>query len=216
MRYKFEEQLKLLNDELIEMGDLIESAIANAVKALESKDLEYAKKAIAFDDEVDRKEKDIEAICLKLILHQQPVATDLRMISAALKMITDMERIGDMASDIAEIAETLSDNNYIGGLTHIHDMAAATITMVNESVDAYINKDTAMAKKVIDSDDIVDNLFDEVKNDLVELIGRDAKNGEAALDFLMVAKYFERIGDHATNIAEWVMFSITGGREPQK
>lgn len=216
MRYKFEEQLKVLNDELTQMGNLIESAIANAVKALESKDLEYAKKAIAFDEEVDRKEKDIESICLKLILHQQPVATDLRMISAALKMITDMERIGDMASDIAEIARTLSDDQYMEGLTHIHEMAGATIAMVNESVDAYINKDIMLAKKVINDDDIVDNLFDKVKSDLVELIGKDPKTGGAVLDFLMVAKYFERIGDHATNIAEWVIFSITGGREPEK
>ncbi len=215
MRYKFEEQLKILNDELTEMGNLIESAIANAVKALEKKDLDCAKKAIAFDEEVDRKEKDIESICLKLILHQQPVATDLRMISAALKMITDMERIGDMASDIAEIAQTLGDNKYMEGITPIHDMAEATINMVNKSVDAYINKDTELAKRVVQSDDIVDGLFDTVKNDLVALIGTDSKAGGAALDFLMVAKYFERIGDHATNIAEWVMFSITGGKEPE-
>ncbi len=210
MRYKFDEQLKVLNDELTEMGKLIEAAIENAVEALEKNQQEYAQKAIAFDEEVDRKEKDIEDICLKLILHQQPVATDLRMISAALKMITDMERIGDMASDIAEITRTLNGNKYIEGNSNIHRMAEATIKMVKDSVNAYINKDITLVKEVIESDDVVDDLFNNVKCDLVELIRSDSQKGSAALDFLMVAKYFERIGDHATNIAEWVMFSIMG------
>lgn len=210
MRNKFDEQLKLLNDELVEMGALIESAIANGVKAVVDHDLAVAKKAIEFDNEVDRKEKDIEAICLKLLLHQQPIASDLRLISAALKMITDMERIGDQAADISELALLMAENPYVSRLTHIPQMAQATIKMVNDSIDAFVKKDVDLAFSVIGYDDVVDALFDKVRDDLVDLISSDRNNGSYAMDLLMVAKYFERIGDHATNIAEWVVFSITG------
>lgn len=210
MRNNFEKQLTTLNEELIKMGALIESAIANAVKALNMQDKEFAESAIEYDKEVDRKEKDIEGLCLKLLLQQQPVARDLRLISAALKMITDMERIGDQAADISEIAIMCADKPYVKKPEHIQLMAQETIDMVNKSVDAFVKSDIELAKAVIRADDTVDNLFDIIKNDLIVLIQEDVKNGEGVMDLLMVAKYLERIGDHATNIAEWVMFSITG------
>ena len=210
MRNKFDEQLKTLNDELTQMGFLVEKAIKNAVNALETGNDSLAEDAISFDKEIDKKEKDIESLCLRLLLQQQPVARDLRQISAALKMITDMERIGDMASDIAEIEKSYDqkDTRYVKELYHIPQMADAAIDMVNRSVEAYVKKDEQLAFKVIDSDDLVDNLFTSVKNDLIELIRKDPKSGDSSMDLLMVAKYFERIGDHATNIAEWVLFSL--------
>mgnify|MGYP000537488998 CR=1 FL=1 len=210
MRNKFDEQLKTLNDELTQMGFLVEKAIKNAVNALETGNDSLAEDAISFDKEIDKKEKDIESLCLRLLLQQQPVARDLRQISAALKMITDMERIGDMASDIAEIEKSYDqkDMKYVKELYHIPQMADAAIDMVNRSVEAYVKKDEQLAFKVIDSDDLVDNLFTSVKNDLIELIRKDPKSGDSSMDLLMVAKYFERIGDHATNIAEWVLFSL--------
>lgn len=212
MRNKFDEQLKTLNDELTQMGFLVEKAIKNAVNALETGNDSLAEDAISFDREIDKKEKDIESLCLRLLLQQQPVARDLRQISAALKMITDMERIGDMASDIAEIEKSYDqkDTKYVKELYHIPQMADAAIEMVNKSVEAYVKKDEQLAFKVIDSDDLVDNLFTSVKNDLIELIRKDPKSSDSSMDLLMVAKYFERIGDHATNIAEWVEFSVTG------
>lgn len=210
MRNKFDEQLKTLNDELTQMGFLVEKAIKNAVNALETGNDSLAEDAISFDKEIDKKEKDIESLCLRLLLQQQPVARDLRQISAALKMITDMERIGDMASDIAEIEKSYDqkDTRYVKELYHIPQMADAAIDMVNRSVEAYVKKDEQLAFKVIDSDDLVDSLFTSVKTDLIELIRKDPKSGDSSMDLLMVAKYFERIGDHATNIAEWVLFSL--------
>lgn len=213
MRNKFDSELVTLNDELIKMGVLIESAISNAVKALVEQKIEFAKAAIEYDKEVDQKEKDIERLCLKLLLQQQPVAKDLRLISSALKMITDMERIGDQASDIAEIVSYTIDMPLVKELDDIPKMARATINMVNKSIDAYVKKDLSLAKSVFEDDDIVDNLFNDVKNDLIALIREDSKNGGRALDLLMIAKYFERIGDHASNIAEWVVFSITGNHD---
>lgn len=213
MRIKFEEQLSGLNDMLIEMGVLIETAITLAIQAFENQDIELAKKAISFDNDIDQKEKDIESLCLKLLLQQQPVAKDLRVISAALKMVTDMERIGDQAEDISEITLFLANVTYIKKLEHIPQMATATAKMVTDSIDAFVKKDLALAKAVIAYDDVVDNLFDTVKFDLIELIRSDSGSGEQAIDLLMVAKYFERIGDHAVNIAEWVVFSITGKKE---
>lgn len=210
MRNKFDEQLELLNSELTKMGALVESAIALAVKALENQDIKLAEKAIAFDSEVDQKEKDIERLCLKLLLQQQPVARDLRQISSALKMITDMERIGDQAADISEITITGQTGYYVAEIANIPEMAEATIHMVNDSVDAFVHKDIALAYKVIRDDDKVDTLFDQIKKDLVQLLRNNEASESAAMDLLMVAKYFERIGDHATNIAEWVAFSITG------
>jgi phosphate transport system protein len=210
MRSQFEEQLSLLNKELLEMGALIEHAIESASLALINQDVEAANKAIAFDQEVDQKERDIEALCLKLLLQQQPVARDLRQISAALKMITDMERIGDQAADISGIAIYLVDTPYIKKLEHLPQMARAAIRMVSGSIDAYIKKDLVLVREIIDMDDIIDDLFATVKNELINLIHQNADNGEQAIDLLMIAKYFERIGDHAQNIAEWVEYSITG------
>lgn len=215
MRNRFDQQLFQLNNMLIEMGALIKTAITLATQALENQDISLAKDAIAFDHEVDQMEKDIEALCLKLLLQQQPVAKDLRLISAALKMITDMERIGDQAGDISEITISLAGKPYIKKLEHIPQMAAGTIKMVTESIDAFVHKDLELARAVIDYDDVVDDLFNMVKFDLIELIRADSKNGEQALDLLMIAKYFERIGDHAVNIAEWVVFSISGKIERQ-
>lgn len=210
MRNKFEEQLLVLNNMLIEMGGLIETAISLATQALKNQDVEIAKKAIDFDGDIDQKEKDIEALCLKLLLQQQPVAKDLRLISAALKMITDMERIGDQSADISEITIMLAGTPYIKKLEHIPQMAAATVKMVTESIDAFVKRDLDLAYAVIEYDDVVDDLFNIIKFNLIELIRTDSANGGQAIDLMMIAKYFERIGDHATNIAEWVVFSITG------
>lgn len=216
MRNKFDRELELLNTELIEMGLLIENAINKAVEALINKDEVLAKEAIQFDEIIDEKEKEIESRCLKLLLRQQPVASDLRLVSTALKMITDMERIGDHASDISEITLRLKDKEYIKKLEHIHQMALATTKMVKESIDAFVARDLVLAHEVEDYDDVVDDLFNTVKNELIDLILKNAENGEQAVDLLMVAKYFERIGDHAVNIAEWVAFSITGKHENER
>jgi phosphate transport system protein len=210
MRSRFDQQLDTLNTMLIEMGMLVEKAIATSIDALKKQDIELAGRAIAADDEIDQKERDIEALCLKLLLQQQPVAKDLRLISAALKMITDMERIGDQAADISEISIYLAQSTLITDLEHIPQMAATTARMVTRSIDAFVKKDLVLAYEVIEFDDQVDRLFDIVKTDLIELIAADSRNGEQAIDLLMIAKYLERIGDHATNIAEWVVFSITG------
>ena len=209
MRSRFDEQLALLNRELIKMGSLCEEVIALASRALTEGERELAAKVAPLDAEIDEKERSIETLCLRLLLQQQPVARDLRQISAALKMITDMERIGDQADDISEIII------YLGGRTAEHDdllrsMARATIKMVTESVDAYVKHDTILAEKVIADDDTVDDYFEQVKRALIGKIAANPDDGEYALDLLMIAKYFERIGDHAVNIAEWVIFSITG------
>ena len=208
MRSRFDEQLARLNQELIEMGALCEEAISLAAAALAEGDGREAGVA-ALDREIDQKERDIETLCLKLLLQQQPVARDRRQISAALKMITDMERIGDQAEDIAEII------TFLGGRTadehtRITRMAKATTQMVTDSIDAFVRQDVSIAERVIRSDDIVDDCFVEVKNSLISMIAANPQEGEFALDLLMIAKYFERIGDHATTIAEWVVFSVTG------
>jgi len=210
MRTRFDEELSNLNDMLVEMGAKVEKSIKRATQAIVSHDKKMAKKAIAADRDIDSMEKEIEALCLRLLLRQQPVARDLRLISSALKMITDMERIGDQAADISEIAKHLIGKQHFIDLDNIHKMAEATAKMVTESIDAFVKRDLELAQKVIDSDDIVDDLFDKVKDDVIELIQKDKTYGGQAIDFIMIAKYFERIGDHATNIAEWVMFSITG------
>ena len=209
MRSKFDEQLALLNRELIEMGALCEEVIALSSKALTELDKTLAAKVAPLDTEIDQKERTIESMCLKLLLQQQPVARDLRQISAALKMITDMERIGDQAEDIAEIISFI-DGHTSENDTLMREMAKAVIQMVTESVDAYVKHDIALAEKVIADDDIVDDYFDSVKKKLIGSIARNPGDGEYALDILMIAKYFERIGDHAVNIAEWVIFSVTG------
>ena len=212
MRSRFDEQLMLLNKEMIEMGALCEDAIELVAKALETNNAEIYKKVRPISLEIDQKEKDIEARCMKLLLQQQPVARDLRQISAALKMITDMERIGDQAEDIAEIIGYLNGENRNGSVP-LQEMAKATIKMVTESIDAYVNKDVALAEAILKEDDIIDKYFMESKRRLIKIVAENPENGEYALDLLMVAKYFERIGDHATNIAEWVIFSVTGVHE---
>ena len=214
MRSRFDEQLSQLNREMIEMGALCEEVIALASQALTEGNAALAKKVAPLDGEIDQKERDIEAMCLRLLLQQQPVARDLRQISAALKMITDMERIGDQAEDIAEIV------GFLGGRQAENDgllkkMAEAVIQMVTESVDAYVKCDIILAKKVLAADDTVDDYFAQVKQSLIGKIAENPDDGEYALDLLMIAKYFERIGDHATNIAEWVIFSVTGAHPPE-
>lgn len=209
MRNRFDSQLEKLNLELITMGALCEDAISASVKALLDGDETLIEKVFAADAEIDQKERDIEAICMKLLLQQQPVAGDLRVISSALKMISDMERIGDQASDIAEIAKFVK-NSGVKSKIHIKDMAAAAIKMVTDSVESFVKKDIELASAVMKYDDKVDNLFDCVKDELVRLIAADSENGEYCIDLLMIAKYLERIGDHAVNIAEWVEYSITG------
>ena len=210
MRNRFDEQLHALNHELLEMGSLIERAIRSATDALIRQDGEAALQALSADKEVDQAERDIEALCLKLLLQQQPVARDLRLISSVLKMITDMERIGDQASDIAELVIYLSSEPYIKELTHLPQMAEHAIRMVTGALDAYVRKDVSMAQDVIGMDDAVDTLFVTVKDELIALIRNDASAGSQAIDLLMIAKYYERIGDHAQNIAEWVEYALTG------
>ena len=209
MRSRFDEQLALLNKELIEMGALCEEVIALAAQSLAEGSAALARRVAPLDAEIDRKEREIEALCLKLLLQQQPVARDLRQISAALKMITDMERIGDQAEDIAEIVVFL-DGRGAESSELLRAMARSAIKMVTESVDAYVGRDVALAGQVIREDDVVDDYFARVKSALIGRIAHDPSDGELALDLLMIAKYFERIGDHATNIAEWVIFSVTG------
>ena len=208
MRSRFDQQLSLLNRALIEMGALCEEVIALAAKAVLTGDGTLAEKVAPLDREIDQKEREIESQCLKLLLQQQPVARDLRQISAALKMITDMERIGDQADDIAELIPHLPAALPGGEL--LRAMARETIAMVNDSVTAYVRQDVALAERVMAADDTVDDYFDRVKRSLIASIAYGGGDGEGALDILMVAKYFERIGDHATNIAEWVEFSVTG------
>ena len=209
MRSKFDEQLEYLNVELIKMGALCEEAISSAIKALLDDDREMSRKACEIDREIDQKERDIESLCLKLLLQQQPVARDLRVISSALKMISDIERIGDQASDIAEITSFISGSE-VQSRIHIRDMALAAINMVTESIDSFVKQDMNLAEHVIQSDDVVDGLFVKVKAELIALIKKDNGGAETYMDLLMIAKYLERIGDHATNVAEWVLFSITG------
>lgn len=214
MRSRFDEQLAQLNRQLIEMGALCEEVISMASRALMDGDLPLAAKVAPLDAEIDQKERDIENLCLKLLLQQQPVAKDLRQISAALKMITDMERIGDQAEDIAEIIKFLNGRTVENGAL-IREMASAAIKMVTESVDAFVKHDIMLAEKVVSDDDIVDRYFDQVKQKLIERIAQQPADGEYALDLLMIAKYFERIGDHAVNLAEWVIFSVTGVRKEE-
>ena len=209
MRNRFDEQLNNLNNELITMGALCEDAISSAVKLLVDNNLKMKETVYEADKQIDQKERDIETLCMKLLMQQQPVASDLRTISSALKMISDMERIGDQASDIAEIAE-YANGCGMQSETHIADMARATIKMVTDSIDSFVKKDVELAHEVISHDNTVDDLFDKVKGELITATQNKAANAEALIDLLMIAEYFERIGDHAENIAEWVIYSITG------
>ena len=209
MRSRFDEQLEQLNTEMIRMGAMCEEVIALAASALVKGDTETASQITPLDKEIDQTERDIENLCMKLLLQQQPVARDLRQISAALKMITDMERIGDQAEDIAEIL-TFLNGRTAEEHSQIREMAKAASKMVTDSVDAYVKHDTELAEQVIAYDDVVDKFFDSVKTNLIGMVSKNPTDGEYALDLLMIAKYFERIGDHATNIAEWVLYSVTG------
>ena len=210
MRQKYNEQLEQLSSLLIEMGALIETAIVMTTEALRKQDVGLAKKVIAYDNEVDEKEREIEGLCLKLLLQQQPIAKDLRLVSAALKMITDMERIGDQAADIAEITIMLAGIPYIKKLEHISLIATIVIQMVKDGVQAYINRDLELARSLDRTDDKVDELFNTVMAELIALIKKNPDNAEQAIMFMMITKYFERIGDHAVNIGEWVEYAITG------
>ena len=212
MRDKFNEQLEQLNVELIRMGALCEEGISAATKALLDQDDDLRESAMAAEREIDQKERDIENLCMKLLLQQQPVARDLRAISSALRMISDMERIGDQAADIAEISKFLK-NCTLTSRVHLKDMAVAAVQMVTDSVDAFVKNDLSLAQAVKAHDDVVDDYFKQIKDELTALIVEDSHNGESCIDLMMIAKYLERIGDHAVNIAEWVEYSITGVRK---
>ncbi len=210
MRTRFDEQLEQLHVELITMGALCEEAITAAIHAFFEKDTTLVPVVLKKDAEIDRKERDIEALCMRLLLQQQPVAKDLRAISSALKMISDMERIGDQAADIVEIVKTMHDKDLnISSSVHIKSMSKEAMKMVTESVNSFVKKDLELAKKVIAYDDVVDELFVKIRTELIDLMAKGG-NGEVYSDLLMIAKYLERVGDHATNIAEWVEYSITG------
>ncbi len=209
MRNRFDQQLFELNKDIIQMGALCEEAIAKAAKSLIDMDKTLAEEIKANSPAIDQMERTIESRCMKLLLHQQPVAKDLRLISAALKMITDMERIGDQAEDIAEIVCGMQPNKH-SIMQQIENMAKETTVMVTKSVDSFVKKDVEIAEEVISNDDVVDDCFSKIKHDIINLIAENPDNGEFALDLLMISKYFERIGDHATNIAEWVIYSVTG------
>ena len=208
MRNKFDQQLEQLHLELIKMGALCEEAISASVKALLDGDQSMAEKSIAREKDIDQKERDIESLCMKLLLQQQPVASDLRALSAALKMISDMERIGDQAADIAEITRFIADSPLTSRVS-IAEMARSVIGMVTDSIDSYVRKNLELAQSVVRKDDEIDELFLNVKNELIRLIGQ-GDDGEVCIDLLMIAKYLERIGDHAVNIAQWVEYSLTG------
>ena len=209
MRDKFQQQLQQLNEDLIEMGALCKEAVADAMTALLHSDKQARQKAFLTEYEIDNKEREIENLCMKLLLQQQPVARDLRNISAALKMISDMERIGDQASDIADITKFL-ENSELTQHVHIQQMAESAMSMLTESIDAFVRKDLLLARKVMKEDNTVDDLFNQIKTEVIQEIAQNPDEGELCVDMMMIAKYFERIADHVVNIAEWVEFSITG------
>ena len=212
MRNRYDMQLHLLDTQLTHMGELCETAIAKVTQALKEGNTEQAKIVIKEDEEIDQIEKDIERLCLKLLLQQQPVARDLRIISSALKMISDMERIGDQAADIAEIVKYMADRE-IPNAQHLKNMSEFAMGMLSSSINAFVEQNADKARKVILDDDVVDSYFERVKADLIESLTQseaDKEAGQFLLDILMIAKYIERVGDHATNIAEWVVYGLTG------
>ena len=212
MRKRFDQQLEELNVELIKMGSLCERAIRRAVELLQNPEDTRVSDVDRIEEEVNHKEREIETLCMKLLLQQQPVATDLREISSALKMISDMERIGDQAQDIADMARFMQVKE-IAHKIHIGEMAEATIKMVTESINSFVKKDLKAAAAVVKYDDVVDDLFLKIKTELPAMMEKDSKNAEYYIDLIMIAKYFERIGDHAENIAQWVEYSITGSHQ---
>ncbi len=211
MRNVFHEQLDQLNVELIKMGAMCEEAISAATKAYLDGDKELGQRAVQLEQDIDHKERDIESQCMNLLLRQQPVASDLRVVSAAMRMISDMERIGDQASDIAEIARDMKRSAVVREVP-MEEMAAAAVKMVTDSVDSFVRGDLDLAHSVIVQDDGVDQMFLDVRSKLIVLIAQ-GKDGEPCLDLMMIAKYFERIGDHACNIAQWVEYALTGEYE---
>lgn len=213
IRSKFDNQLERMKNMIVELGGEIELAISSAIAALHTQDGNLARTVIGYHEEIDQKEKEIEALCLRLLLKNQPVAGDLRTISSALKMVTGMERIGDQAADIAELSFYLAQSAKLTSTNFVPQMAQATTKMVIDSIDAFVKNDLLLANSVIKYDNIIDSLFDQVKNDQIALIQENSDNSIEAVDWIMVAKYLERIGDHAVNIADWVIFSITGSHE---
>ena len=213
MRSKFDEQLSALNQKLIQMGQSIERNIQDAIDALVNGNVEKANQIISADDDIDKMQREIENICFGLLIQQQPVARDLRTITAAMKMVTDMERIGDHAVDISEMTEFLSEHKMNDKINTLKNMASEATVMLIHSIDAFTEKNAEIARDVIDHDDVVDTLFVNVKDEIIKLIAEKPEEGESGLDILMIAKYLERIGDHATNIAEWVLYSLDDKRE---
>ncbi len=208
MRLKFDEQLRQLNSEMTMMGNMIEKAIQDSIEAFFDRDTAEARRIMEGDELVDQEQKKIENLCFQLLIQQQPVARDLRTITAAMKMVTDMERIGDHAADISELTIMMADSPYLMKAEHIRKMAAEAMLMLLQAIEAYVERDMEKARSVIGHDDVVDDLFVQVKSDLIEVMQKDAGYAEYAADLLMLNKYLERIGDHATNIAEWVIFSL--------
>ena len=216
MRNKFEQELDELNRDLVRMGGMIETAISKAMQAIRDKDSQLAKEVVEADHEVDAMELAIERKSLHILLSEQPVARDLRAISTALKMITDMERICDQAADIAEIVIWFNGRDYVGNTTQLLQMARKCVVMVTRSIDAFVASDLELAHQIIEMDDEVDRMYIDLKNQIVEIIREEGENSEEAIDFLMIAKYLEKIGDHAENIADWVVFNITGEHKHQR
>lgn len=212
MRNRFDEELKVLHQEMVQMGTLVEQRIQDSIEALVKRDIEAARKIMEQDEKVDQMQKTIESICFNLLIQQQPVAKDLRNITAAMKMVTDMERIGDHATDISEITIYLAEKKINSDIDMIVQMAGEALVMLMQSVEAFVEKDVIKAQKVIAMDDTVDKYFEQIKNEIVLLIQKNPQSGEEELDYLMIAKYLERIGDHATNIAEWVIYSLDDRR----
>lgn len=210
MRKYFDNELSNLNDQLIEMGSLVEQAIKNTITMILNGNVDGLEAAREHEERINNAEKTIQDHCIKLLLHHAPVAHDLRYVSAALKMITDLERIGDQAIDIAEMTEYIKNRKNVFDMTHIAEMASSASEMVTMAIDAFVQRDLQLARTVSEKDDVIDELFDRVKSETVEIIHRDKELGIEAIDIVMIAKYLERIGDHAVNIAEWVTFSITG------
>ncbi len=208
MRIKFDAQLRRLNSEMTSMGIMIQKAIQSAIEAFFRQDVETAKQIMKDDELVDQEQKKIENICFQLLIQQQPVARDLRTITAAMKMVTDMERIGDHAADISELTVIMADSPYLLKEGHMKKMAAEAVDMLLQAVEAYVERDIEKARSVIEHDDVVDELFLKVKAALIKVMQENRDYAEYAADLLLINKYLERIGDHATNIAEWVIFAV--------
>lgn len=210
MREYFDLELKALNDKLIEMGALVEGAIKNTITIITNGEYDKLETSRMIEEKINKMEREIQNYCLNLLLLQSPVAGDLRTVSAALKMITDLERIGDQAIDIAEMSPYLKDCENIYSMTHLSEMAERSSNMVTTAIDAFVKKDLKLAKTVATMDDAIDDLFNKVKQEVVDIINANKELDQQAIDVLLIAKYFEKIGDHAENIGEWVVFSITG------